>query len=335
MPPARKPKPEVRPIHEAGLIQVPEIGRLLSDPEGNIEGIVKNAFEGLGEDTLRSYGKSWDDFTHFLKAGGRGEAALLLIRGGAGQANAIVMKYKADLIGRNLAPSTVNVRLAAIRSVMGRLRIMGLLNWDVEIRGLKVHSYKDTRGPGADKILAVVKEIETRVAAGEPGAIRDVAMLHIFYKAGLRRNEIASLDLEHLEFEKNRIWVLGKGHYEREPITIPPKSREALRRWVELRLRMFPPKSTPAEIPVFVSLDRKAMGNRLTGDGIYKIVIGYGLGRPHGLRHTSITEALKKTKDPALVQKHSRHKDLRTLMIYNDNLKDGGGEVASLLDQDF
>lgn len=54
--------------------------------------------------------------------------------------------------------------------------------------------------------------------------------------------------------------------------------------------------------------------------------------RPHGLRHSAITEALDLTGDVRKVQRFSRHKNLAVLMVYDDNRRDLGGEVARLLD---
>ena len=76
---------------------------------------------------------------------------------------------------------------------------------------------------------------------------------------------------------------------------------------------------------------------RLAANGLYKIIRGYGrkLGlslAPHKLRHSAITAALDATGgDLRRVQKLSRHADLRTLSIYDDNRSDFQGEVTGIL----
>ncbi|HEX9485609.1 MAG TPA: hypothetical protein VF976_00965 [Gemmatimonadales bacterium] len=50
--------------------------------------------------------------------------------------------------------------------------------------------------------------------------------------------------------------------------------------------------------------------------------------RPRGLRHAAITGALDLTGDQRAVQRFSRHKDVRTLTIYDDNRQDLAGDVA-------
>ena len=63
------------------------------------------------------------------------------------------------------------------------------------------------------------------------------------------------------------------------------------------------------------------------------MIHGYGLGRPHGLRHSAITAALEATNgNIAEVMKFSRHKDPKVLMKYDDNRKDVAGDIAGKID---
>ena len=87
--------------------------------------------------------------------------------------------------------------------------------------------------------------------------------------------------------------------------------------------------------PLFMSLDRGNRGRRLTGRSVHRIVralgkqAGLGTVRPHGLRHAAITEALDLTRgNVRAVQRFSRHRDLRTLTLYDDNRMDLAGEIA-------
>ena len=87
------------------------------------------------------------------------------------------------------------------------------------------------------------------------------------------------------------------------------------------------------------SPDRAVKGGRLTGRLVARILgdagerAGVGRVRPHGLRHTSITAALDAGADIRTVQKHSRHRDIRTLTLYDDNRTDMAGQVATLVSQ--
>jgi integrase/recombinase XerC len=91
---------------------------------------------------------------------------------------------------------------------------------------------------------------------------------------------------------------------------------------------------------LFCSVNKGYKNGRLTPDGIYKIVrkIATEAGitkivSPHRIRHSSITAALDATAgDVRKVQKLSRHANLNTLMIYDDNRINHQGEVTQLLD---
>lgn len=51
--------------------------------------------------------------------------------------------------------------------------------------------------------------------------------------------------------------------------------------------------------------------------------------RPHGIHHTAITDVLTAARgDVREARKFSRHKDVKTLMVYDDQRSDGGGRLA-------
>jgi len=50
------------------------------------------------------------------------------------------------------------------------------------------------------------------------------------------------------------------------------------------------------------------------------------------LRHASITHALDLGRDLCDVAKFSRHKNIQTLLVYDDNRRDVGGEIARQID---
>jgi integrase/recombinase XerC len=53
---------------------------------------------------------------------------------------------------------------------------------------------------------------------------------------------------------------------------------------------------------------------------------------PHRIRHSGITQALEATQgDVRRVQKLSRHKNIQTLLIYDDHRRNSQGEITNLL----
>lgn len=284
-------------------------------------------FSGRNPKTLDAYRKDLQSFQVFTGTSSMDEAARLLLAHGAGPANALGLGYRSWLLERGLSPATVNRRLASLRSMVKLARLLGMVPWTLQIEGVKSAAYRDTRGCGVDGFRRMLDSLE---GAMDAKTIRDRAVLRLLYSMALRRGEVVSLDLSHIDLETGRLSVMGKGRTERESLSIPFKALESLKAWVAIR--------GGHEGALFTAMDRAHYGHRLDGSAIYRMVseLGQLVGltvRPHGLRHAAITEALDKTGgNTRSVQRFSRHKKLETLSIYDDSRQDLGGQVAALVD---
>jgi integrase/recombinase XerC len=157
-----------------------------------------------------------------------------------------------------------------------------------------------------------------------------------------RRGELVQANLSDLDLESGTLAVLGKGRSEKETLTLAEATITALKAWLDVR------GMEPG--PLFSSLDRAGKGDgRLTGRAIHQIVkrLGKEIGidtRPHGLRHSGITQAIKLVQrhqheepDPDKrilfdeVLQYSRHKNLKTLMIYRDNERNVQGQITRMV----
>jgi integrase len=102
---------------------------------------------------------------------------------------------------------------------------------------------------------------------------------------------------------------------------MPPSVEKAVQDWVAVR--------GDAPGPLFTNFDpSKKKAGSLNGSSIYRIVVKYGLGHTHGLRHLGITEYSGQERDIIKVMKFARHKDPKTTMIYIDNLKEANLEAG-------
>jgi integrase/recombinase XerC len=231
------------------------------------------------------------------------------------------------MVERNLSANTINNRLAALRSLVKLARTLGVIEWTIDIGSVKAKPYRDTAGCGAAGYRRLLEHLDGR---GDPKAIRDRAIVRLLFERALRRGEVASLDVEHLDLDAGALSILGKGTTERVSLTLPEPTRRALADWLVIR------GTEPG--PLFTNLDRARKGTgRLTGAGIWAIVttLGEATGqtmRPHGLRHAAITTALDATRgDVRAVQRFSRHAKVDTVLTYDDNRLDIGGDVAKLV----
>lgn len=148
----------------------------------------------------------------------------------------------------------------------------------------------------------------------EPLAIRDKAMLELFYSSGLRLAELAALDWPHLDLQQQLVRVIGKGNKERV-LPVGRFALQALQNWRETR-QQFPSGEQPA---VFVS----RQGRRLTHRAI-QLRLAYwskrlGLGQhvhPHKLRHSFASHLLESSGALRAVQELLGHANISTTQIY-------------------
>lgn len=293
--------------------------------------LVFSFLSGRNERTIQAYKQDLADFSTFMGTENVDEAARLLLAGTHGDANSHALSYKSSLVSRGLQAATVNRRLASLRSLVKLARTLGMVPWSLEVENMKSESYRDTRGPGKSGFVALLNQA-SHIKNGKK-SVRDRAALRLLHDLALRRGELVALDLEDLDLSSGTVAILGKGRTQKELLTLPDPTKEILKEWLEVR------GTEPG--PLFVNMDRAGKGNgRLTGNGLFKIVRGLGQKnglkvRPHGLRHTAITEACKAAQangmDLEEVMDFSRHKNVKTLMVYRDRERNVQGRLASLV----
>lgn len=295
-------------------------------------------YAGRSANTVRAYRRDHEDFRTFVArqdglaafAATAEQAVRMLLAVEHGQANALALGYRTDMVRRQLQPATVNRRLAALRSVVKLGNTLGLVSWTLDAENVDSVTYRDTRGPGRDCVRAMVAQARERTDAK---GLRDTVIVRLLHDVALRRGEVVSLDLEHYDSRRGTVAVLGKGRTQRERVTLPAATRTALDAWIAVR------GTEPG--PLFHRLDAAGRGEgRLTGAAVYDVVreLGAGVGiatRPHGLRHSAITAALDASNgNIRAVQRFSRHRNVQTLQIYDDNRADLAGQMAALIAED-
>jgi integrase/recombinase XerC len=244
----------------------------------------------------------------------------------------LVLRYKAHLRDeRGLAEATRNRRLSAIKSLVRLANQLGQCDFNLsEVSGDKVVRYRDTTGVSKEVYRDLLAVPDRSTLKGK----RDYAILRLLWDNALRRGEIESADIKDLDTEGRTLAIFGKGRgQQKETVSLSRPTLDALVDWLQER------RELDIRQPLFIALDRCSCGHRLTGSAIHKLVAkiatAAGVSKkmsPHRVRHSGITAALDATNgDVRRVQKLSRHADLNTLMIYDDNRKDLQGEISDLL----
>ncbi len=290
-----------------------------------------NAFlSGRSPRTVDAYRRDLQDFADFLGVHDTAEAARVFLSGGHGRANLTALNYVQALQDRGLQPTTINRRLAALRSLTEMGRTIGLISWKLEAKNLKTEPYRDTRGPGLEgfkRMLNITKERNDCKGA------RDFAILRLLFDLGLRRGEVVALDVADVDLAAHTIDVMGKGRSQKSTLTLSEPTSQALSSWFDIR------GTEPG--PLFTNCDRAQKGHgRLSGTSVYRLVrsLGEKIGvktRPHGIRHSAITTALQKAQangiDLEAVLDFSRHADVKTMMMYRDRERDIQGKLSELV----
>jgi integrase/recombinase XerC len=285
--------------------------------------------------TWRAYRKDIRDFFRFIADAPEPTPILIeaLLKLEQPQALALVLRYKNYLRDvRCLKEATINRRLAALKALIRLANQLGQCRYTLDgIKGEKVIHYRDTSGVSQNVYRQILKIPDQTTVKGK----RDYAILRLLWDNALRRNEIVQTNLGDLDRERRSLDILGKGKgSQKQQVTLSRATVTALTAWLAVR----PGPRDPRQ-PLFIALDRGHQGHRLTGTAIYQLVRNTAKAAgvtkvlsPHRIRHSGITAALDATNgDVRKVQKFSRHADLNTLMIYDDNRRNIQGEITDLL----
>ena len=147
-------------------------------------------------------------------------------------------------------------------------------------------------------------------------ALRDRAMLELFFSTGLRLSELCSLNRD-LDLSKDEFSIRGKG----EKIRVVFLSEEA-----KMAIKKYLDKRADMEEPMFLNISNRRASQseaRLTPRYIERIVKYYaikaGISRkvtPHVLRHSFATDLLSNGADIRSVQMMLGHANIATTQVY-------------------
>ena len=162
--------------------------------------------------TLAACQADLEDFRRFIEANSVyaptiGKAVEWLLGDLGGLANALVSDYRWEMSKRELPVTTINRRLAMLRSLIKLANTLGLVSWTLWVKNAPAQPYPDTDGPGRDGFRAMLD-----AAGAQPGpkGLRDVALLRLLHDLGLRRSEAVRLDVRDVDLPRNWIFIPGR-----------------------------------------------------------------------------------------------------------------------------
>ncbi|WP_158754735.1 tyrosine recombinase XerC [Dyella sp. S184] len=216
-------------------------------------------------------------------------------------------RRKTETAKEGLAPKSLQRLLSSCRSLFRQLNREGLLAGDPLL---------GVRGPKVRRKLPQVLDVDEASAlvetdSGGKLAVRDRAMLELFYSSGLRLSELVGLRWIDLDLDGGEVRVLGKGSKTR----IVPVGRHAIAALRALGAE----QGMPAESPVFRGRGGAPINPRTVQLRMNKLALQQNLPKhihPHLLRHTFASHMLESSGDLRAVQELLGHADIATTQIY-------------------
>jgi site-specific recombinase XerD len=258
---------------------------------------------------------------------------------------ATVQKYKVELEAKALAPSSINVRMSAIRRLATESADNGLIAPEIaagisrakgaERRGVRLGHWLTKEE--AERLLSLPDQETIK-------GVRDRAVLALLIGAGLRRHELTSLNCVDIQQRDGR-WVIADLVGKRGRIRTVP-----LPGWAYASIRCWKEAGGIVAGPLFRSLTRHShvTSRRLSSQAVFTIVGTYanifGIAvRPHDLRRTFAKLAHVGQSPIEQIQFSLGHASVVTTELYlgvKQNLQDapcdhlGLGAIDKTLDGD-
>ena len=234
----------------------------------------------------------------------------------------VLLEYKRSLRAQNYSVATKNKYLACARVFLKECYRLGIMDRDVtsNVKGFRQDKKHKVNGLTNAEVLLICEWIRNH-----PDKRREQAILCLLLFQGLRQAEICRIRLQDIDFESEKLSILGKGRDDKERVYLHPKTVTALKRYCE-------DADIQADEYLFTSKTRTSDSLRLTERGLQHIVKSIlndlGINKTvHGFRHHYATKLIREMpSNLTVIAQFTRHRSLEMLQIYNDSV---------LLEKDF
>lgn len=260
---------------------------------------------GLSLHTVSSYESDLRQCARFLARGGRS--------GWTAVEPAQVSDWIYSLSEQKFAVSSLARKLTALR--MFSRYLVRERRCDREFTELVVGPKLVRKIPGT-LAPAEISRLLASPVGGDAYALRDRAILEMFYSSGLRVSELAGLTMQQVDLERGFVRVFGKGSKERV-VPVGRKARAALVTYLTAGRRFFVKPRTGSQL--FLSERGKAISRKMLWVLIKKYARMAGINRPvkpHLLRHSFATHLLSGGADLRAIQEMLGHATIGTTQIY-------------------
>lgn len=238
-----------------------------------------------------------------------------------------VLHVQASLVAKRLAPATINLALSSFKRVMEECWNLGLIGHEEFGRIKSVRGVRGSRLP-AGRFLP---QEDVKKLFGVAKTLRDKALLALLYGSGLRRAEVASLDVDHINWQDGTVRVIGKGNKERM-VPLPDSTLRTVKAWCRLR--------GEASGALFYQLNNngRARPERMTSDAIarrVKVLVAKAELEDvtvHDFRRTYASRLFDANIDAITVQKLLGHSSPVTTSRYDRRSAEAQKRAVKVLD---
>ena len=200
---------------------------------------------------------------------------------------------------------------SALRSFLRFLHVTGLIELPLVWAVPPVANRRDRslpRGLEAAAVKRLLASCDRRRTVGR----RDYAVLLLLSRLGLRRGEVAAIQLEDVDWRAGELLIHGKGS-RHDVLPLPADVGEAIVAYLRRR-----PRCETRALFVRVTAPLRGLSPHTVGSIVREACTRAGLPRvgAHRLRHTAATEMLRRGGSLSEIAQVLRHSELKTTNQY-------------------
>src|SRR5215469_1843023 len=265
--------------------------------------------------TIKAYGRDLDEFSRFLSGYYGGTSWTW-----QGVDRLAIRSYMGHLTRRGLGKRSVARALSAVRTFYRYLHLSDVVDAN-PARAVGTPRRERYLPTYLDRTQAarLFEAAESAAATGRFAAVRNLAMLELFYSTGMRLSELCGLNRRDLDLLSQQAKVRGKGRKERI-VPVGDHATRALRAYDSHREELVTSAGSRADrLAVFLNQRGQRMSTRGVQAAITRCLAGVdesaGL-TVHSLRHTAATHLLDAGADLRAVQELLGHASVSTTQVY-------------------
>jgi len=257
---------------------------------------------GWSEHTVRAYERGVMFFLRWLLK----ETSIESLRDVTSET---IEAWREELCGWKIAPSTRELRFAAVKTFFRLMSEAGAI--DIDVAAGVAYPQRNDHHAGTRPVLTedeASRAIET-IDASSPLDLRDRAILEVLVVTGIRNSELRSLTVDDVDFEDGTLLVrCGKGR----KIRIVPLGSAALT-LAQYIVHAWPQLASEAsDDALFLSREHGA----LSRETLVSIVRKRAGVAPHRLRHSCATNMLRRGAQREKIQAVLGHSSFETTKGY-------------------